>query len=162
MHKKTLSIGLLKRLALMRHEKENFFIHLDAQGNKIAYEGAKDDAELELSVLPDVEKNQTNLDKWYSENLVEVQEYDQNSSRFLVCTQEEANKLVANYLDNYYESEVKPELLNKVGNNAKYFSKSAWKRDVLMNGYGPILATYNGHEYEVSVQGNVFLIYQTN
>lgn len=48
------------------------------------------------------------------------------------------------------------------GADGPYFDREAWKRDARMDGAGPQLATYDGHEHEVCVNGNWFWIYRVN
>lgn len=90
--------------------------------------------------------------------------YDENSfefgnSEYLVLTDNEADDLWDEDLENYIDECILPELDKRYQN---YFDREAWKSDAKMDGRGHSLNRYDGEEYEETVSGERFYIYQTN
>ena len=63
------------------------------------------------------------------------------------------------YKENYIEECILPEIPD---NLQYYFNNEAWKRDAKMDGRGHSLATYDGAEYEETVNNTTYYIYRTN
>ena len=90
--------------------------------------------------------------------------YDENTfeygtQEFLVVTDDEADELWEESLDNYLEECIYPEL---TGNLSSYFDDEKWKRDAKYDGRGHSLSSYDGNENEETVNGETFYIYRTN
>ena len=90
----------------------------------------------------------------YDENIFEY-----GSEEYLVVTDEEADELWGQELDNYLEECIYPEL---TGNLASYFDDEAWKRDARYDGRGHSLGRYDGHENEETVKDETYYIYRVN
>ena len=92
-----------------------------------------------------------------------VPEYDNNFSyhreEYTVVTDEEADALCEQELDNYIEEIIMPELPNHLQN---YFDEDSWKSDARMDGRGHFLAWYDGCEYDETVNGVTYYIYRRN
>lgn len=86
----------------------------------------------------------------YNEN-----NFEYGSKEYLVCTDEEADDLWEESLDNYLEECIYPELS---GNLSNYFDEESWKRDARYDGRGHSLSSYDGNEEEV----DGFYIYRIN
>ena len=90
----------------------------------------------------------------YDENIFEY-----GNEEYLVVTDDEADDLWEESLDNYLDECIYPELQ---GNLSNYFDDEAWKRDARCDGRGHSLSGYDGHEnYEV-VKDETYYIYRTN
>lgn len=74
---------------------------------------------------------------------------------YLVVTDEEADDLWEESLDNYLEECIYPEL---TGNLSRYFDDEAWKSDARHDGRGHSLSGYDGEEHE----SEGFYIYRVN
>lgn len=81
--------------------------------------------------------------------------FEYGNEEYLVVTDDEADELWEQDLDNYLEECIYPEL---TGNLSNYFDDEKWKQDARYDGRGHSLARYDGNEYEV----DGFYIYQTN
>ena len=101
---------------------------------------------------------------------IEQSTYDENifefvGQEYLVVTDEEADDLWEQELDNYLEECIYPEL---TGNLANYFDDEKWKRDAKFDGRGHSLGRYDGCEEEITLtdkEGDeieTFYIYRTN
>jgi hypothetical protein len=95
---------------------------------------------------------------------IEQSTYDENlfefaNEEYLVVTDEEADELWEQELDNYLEECVYPEL---TGDLSRYFDDEAWKRDARYDGRGHSLARYDGHENEETVKDETYYIYRVN
>ena len=90
-----------------------------------------------------------------------VNDYDNTYSyyneEYMVLTDSEADDAEDEELDNYIEECIMPELPDHLRN---YFDDEAWKRDAHMDGRGHSLATYDGCEYEETVEGTTYYIYR--
>ena len=120
--------------------------------------------------VEDIDEDNKPFLNWLQENATlledEIQQssYDENlfeygSEEYLVVTDEEADELWEQELDNYLEDCIYPEL---TGNLANYFDDEAWKRDAKHDGRGHSLDRYNGHENYRNVQDETFYIYRQN
>lgn len=90
----------------------------------------------------------------YDENLLEY-----GSEEYLVLTDDEADNLLEDSLDNYLEEIIYPELQ---GNLKNYFDDEAWKNDARYDGRGHSLSGYDGNENEEEVNEETFYIYRQN
>ena len=101
---------------------------------------------------------------------IEQSSYDENifeyeSEEYLVVTDEEAYELWEQYLDNYLEECVYPELPDNMIN---YFDDEAWKRDARYDGRGHSLNRYDGTEEEITLRDKyddvieTYYIYRVN
>lgn len=152
-----LSLDTLRRLALMQHLGEDYFI-IDG----IAYEGNKDDVRSEFEDKGGDLYDQS-FEDYCKENCIEVEELEEDdySIDYMVLTDEEADAKWEESLDSYLEECVYPEL-KKIGDLARYFDDEAWKKDARYDGRGHSLSSYDGNEYEVIVEGETFYIYRIN
>jgi hypothetical protein len=158
---KTLETNLLRALALMQHNGDDFFI-VDGK----AYEGTEADAKESYEAAK--EDYETFSDFCESEcNQVEEIDVDDYNSDYLVLTDEEADEKWEESLDNYIEECITPEI-DKIaegqGNLSYYikFDKEMWKRDARFDGRGHSLSSYDGNENEETVNGQTFYIYRLN
>lgn len=151
------SIELLKQLAFMQHEGESYFIvdgkaYIgDEDAARESYEAAKEDFE--------------SFEHFCSDECDEVEEFDNDD--YWVLTDEEADEKWEESLDSYIEECITPEIdkLSEGAGNLSYyitFDEDMWKRDARMDGRGHSLSSYDGHEYEETVQGQTFYIYRLN
>jgi len=94
------------------------------------------------------------LSKWlecYPENIEEIScdEFEAHGRTYLVMDDEEANRRWDEYLDNYIDDclEIPEQMIN-------YFDRNTWKEDARMDGRGHSLGSYDGNEYDVTVEHN--------
>ncbi len=155
--------NILRQLALMQHNGEDFFIF-----NGIAYTG--NHVELNKEWIEATE-NLPNAQTWMEfidDNCEEVAELDPEdyNNDYLVLTNEEAEEKWEESLDGYIEECNTPELdkLDTLGNLQYYvsFDEEKWKRDARMDGRGHSLSSYDGNENEETVNGETFYIYRIN
>lgn len=85
----------------------------------------------------------------------DVFEYD--GMEFLVLTDAEADERQDDALENYIDECILPEIPETY---RFYFDSEAWKCDARRDGRGHVLATYDGNENEVNLNGEYFYIYQ--
>jgi|688.fasta_scaffold382403_2 hypothetical protein len=163
-----LTVNTLRRLALMQHLGEDFFI----VGNT-AYEGDKDEVENEwkeeCKIAEDSDDTIYSFDDYCIHNCTEVEELedDDYSIDYMILTDEEADEKWEESLDNYIEECITPEIdkLSEGAGNLSYyitFDEESWKRDARMDGRGHSLSSYDGHENEETIEGTTFYIYRTN
>ena len=187
-NEKELSIEVLKQLAFMQHEGEDFFIVNgtpyigDEEAAKESYEAAKEDYES----FADFCENECD----------EVEDFDNDN--YLVLTDEEADEKAADYIkdslwafnasflssETGYPIEVFESLQDKCesGNDAVEALIDSQKSDTDMEGFiesaisadgrGHFLSSYDGNENEETVTGvtneetgedsTTFYIYRTN
>lgn len=96
----------------------------------------------------------------HAPDAVEVAGYDDcmfmtAGGDYLVLTEDEANERWDDYLDQYLDDCILPEVPEAFRN---YFDYDAWKRDARYDGRGHCLAGYDGDEHEV----RNYYIYRTN
>lgn len=95
---------------------------------------------------------------------LEVSKYDENTivygkEEYLVVTDDEADKLWDDYLENYIDECIIPEVPSQYQG---YFDREAWKKDAYHDGRAHSLSTYDGDEHEEEVEGTNYFIYRTN
>jgi hypothetical protein len=158
-----LTLNTLRRLALMQHLGEDFFI-LDG----IAYEGDINEATQDFDTANQEDDSLTFAD-YCADNFTEVDELEEDdySIDYLVLTDSEADEKWEESLDSYIEECITPEIdkLSEGAGNLSYyitFDEETWKRDARMDGRGHSLSSYDGCENEETVEGETFYIYRTN
>ena len=156
----TLNTDTLRRLALMQHLGEDFFILADADGQEKAFEGEEDAAKEQFDLSHEEEEGKTFFE-FCNENCTEVEELEEDdfSVDYRVLTDDEADEAWEDSLNSYLEECVYPELPD---NMARYFDDEAWKRDARIDGRGHSLSSYDGNEKEETVGGETFYIFRTN
>ena len=156
-----LELNILRRLALMQHLGEDFFIFGDS-----AYSGTEDAA---MESYEAVKEDYESFEDFLSNESDEVEELesDDYNEDYRVLTDEEADEAWEESLDNYIEECITPEIdkISEGAGNLSYyitFDEDAWKRDARMDGRGHSLSSYDGHENEETVEGTTFYIYRIN
>lgn len=94
------------------------------------------------------------LQSSYDENLFEY-----GSEEYLVVTDEEADELQDEDLENYIDECILPQLNERYHN---YFDSEAFKSDARYDGRGHSLSKYDGCEYSKKVKGETYYIYRQN
>lgn len=165
-----LTLNTLRRLALMQHLGEDFFIL-----NGKAYAGEEDAAiESYEAAKEDYGTFEDFLDGECEE--VEELEEDDYTIDYMVLTDSEADEKWDESLDNYIEECITPEIdkLSEGAGNLSYyitFDEERWKRDARMDGRGHSLSSYDGDENVETVNApcedtcedsTTFYIYRTN
>ena len=156
-----LTLNTLRRLALMQHLGEDFFIL-----NGLAYEGSEDAAIESYEAIKD---DYESFEDFCSNECDEVEELEEDDYTidYMVLTDEEADDKWEESLDSYIEECITPEIdkLSEGAGNLSYyitFDEETWKRDARMDGRGHSLSSYDGCENEEEVEGITFYIYRTN
>ena len=90
---------------------------------------------------------------------LDIEEYDEDTNDWLVCTDEEADERWDIELDNFIEECVLPELPSHY---RSYFDDEKYKEDCKYDGRGHTLARYDGHEHEEIVNGTIYYLYRIN
>ena len=93
------------------------------------------------------------------DSIVEVYEnyFNYYNESYTVVTDEEADDLWEQELDNYIEECVMPEIPEHLRD---YFNEDAWKDDARVDGRGHAISRYDGYEYEETVNGTTYYIYR--
>lgn len=150
-----------KGIALYLHisDATNYFILVD--GDECFPFGGDEEEQRDifLEEIDHTEHTESDFLQWCKGNLDSIDEYDENNSRYLVLTDDEANDKLEESLDSYIEDCILPELPEAYRN---YFDENSWKSDAKMDGRGHSLATYDGHECEEHVNGTYYYIYRIN
>lgn len=82
--------------------------------------------------------------------------YEADSEEWLICTEDEADKLWDEGLDSYLDD---CGILDEVPENLRnYFDREAWKRDAKHDGRGHVLSGYDGEE----VDSKGFVLFRIN
>lgn len=175
----SLSVDLLKQLAFMQYEGEDFFILHDK-----AYEGSREDADKDYKAALK-EDEDIQFDDWCNDNLTEVEDFDNDD--YLVLTDEEADEKAEEYItDSLWAfnpsflasmTDFDEEVFQAISDNGKCESNN----DVIFNtikktcgiedfvtaaiqadGRGHFMSSYDGEENEETVNGQTFYIYRQN
>lgn len=85
--------------------------------------------------------------------------FEVEGMEFLVLTDEEADEIYDESIENYIEDCILPEIPEEL---QRYFDEEAFKRDAKMDGRAHYLAGYDGCEYWEDVNGTTYYIYRTN
>ena len=159
-----LELNILRRLALMQHLGDDFFIY---EGK--AYEGILTEIEGAHTEAVNEQNCNIELTQYIEENCTEVEELesDDYNEDYRVLTDEEADEAWEESLNSYIEECITPEIdkISEGAGNLSYyitFDEEAWKRDARMDGRGHSLSSYDGHENEETVNGITFYIYRIN
>lgn len=153
-----------KKIALMQHLNEDFFIIESEDGEVTIYEGNEEEQrELFREDIEGTEEAEidANFEIFCINNCTEVEEYDEDdyNNDYLVLTDDEADEKWEESLDSYLEECIYPELQ---GNLSNYFDDDKWKRDARYDGRGHSLSLYDGNENEENVNGTTYFIYRIN
>lgn len=156
----TFSIEVLKQLAFMQHNGDDFFIHAGK-----AYEGNHKELWDEWVECTENLADAQTWEEFIEDNCTEVGDFDNDD--YMILTDEEADEKWEESLDSYIEECITPEidkLGEGMGNLSYYikFDEEMWKRDARMDGRGHSLSTYDGHENEETIDGETFYIYRLN
>lgn len=114
----------------------------------------KKQALIEFLNLNEEEKEDV-IESSYNENVFEYynEEYE-------VLTDEEANERWEEELQYYIEEVIYQEIPEIY---QPFFDEEAWKNNVMMyEGRGHSISRYNGHENEITIDGETFYIYRQN
>ena len=85
--------------------------------------------------------------------------YEYCGDEYIVATDEDADDLWEQALDDYIDECILPEIPETYQN---YFDEEKWKNDARYDGRGCVLATYDGDENEEDVNGTTYYIYRIN
>jgi hypothetical protein len=158
-----LTEGQEKAIALLQHLETDFFV-VETEETVYIYEGTEEEAREQfinnIEVTEEVD-TEINFQIFCSNNFTEIEEYssDNYNNDYLVLTDSEADDKWEESLNNYLEECIYPEL---IGNLSNYFDDEKWKKDARYDGRGHSLATYDGNEYEESVNGTTYYIFRIN
>lgn len=147
-----------KQLAIMKQEGEEFLLIEDGENSKI---WATDKTLGELEDEYQHSDDDSTFDQWMAKNYeeIEVDEYDENTSDWLVCTDQEADDAWEKDLDNYIDECVLPMIPEGYRN---YFDDEKWKRDARYDGRGHSLSKYDGDECNQEINGTTYYLYRQN
>ncbi len=151
-----LNQDLLRQLALMQYNGEDFFILNDQ-----AFEGTESEAIAAYDEDKQTHAEPITFEEWVIGNCVEIADYNTEdyNNDYLVLTDSEADDKWEESLDNYIDECIIPELPEFAKN---YFDTEGWKKDARYDGRGHSLASYDGNENEETVEGETFYIYRIN
>lgn len=108
--------------------------------------------------------------RWISENMTLLEEaftnfygvnFEYNDEEYLVVTDEEADNLWEEDLDNYIDECIYPQF-EAIGLSIRYFDEEAWKSDARYDGRANSLSCYDGREDSETVEGTTYFIYRVN
>ena len=136
-------------IALAQHLELNlepdFESYVDEEASEEEQQGQRDEAIKEVTdELDNIVEGHGNMFSYYNED-------------YYVLTDEEADIKEDEQLNNYLEECIYPELPE---NLRDYFDDEKWKRDARIDGRGHIISTYDGCEYEETVEGTTYYIYR--
>ena len=135
-------------IALAQHLDINLepdFSNIDEEATEEEQQEQRDEAIYEVTKeLDNIVEGYNNMFSYYNED-------------YYVLTDSEADDMEDDSLDNYINECIMPEIPEHLQN---YFDEVAWKRDVRMDGRGHIISTYDGAEYEETVEGTTYYIYR--
>jgi len=186
-----LTVQQEKAIALLQHNQDEFFI-IELEDECKIYEGNEENARAEF--LADIAGTDeadidVNFDVYCSNNLTEVEEYDDDNynNDYLVLTDDEADEKAADYIkDSLWafnasfiagETGLDTEVIQAIQDNGKYESNN----DVIYNliqkcgdidsfiesaisadGRGHFMSSYDGCENEETINGTTYYIYRQN
>ena len=90
---------------------------------------------------------------------VDDDNYAYGNNEYLVLDDYDANVLHEDYLEQYIQDYVLPEIPEAY---RYYFDEKSFIEDCKQDGRGYNLASYDGEEYEINVNGTDYYIYRTN
>ena len=136
-------IALAQHLGL--NLEPDFESYVDEEASEEEQEEQRDEAIFEVTrELDSIVEGHSNMFSYYNED-------------YYVLTDLEADDMEDDSLDNYINECILPEIPEHLQN---YFDEVAWKRDARMDGRGHIISSYDGCEYEETVEGTTYYIYR--
>lgn len=128
------------------------------------YESVEDIDEDNKPFLNWLQENATLLEDEIQQSTYDENLFEYGSEEYLVVTDEEADELWNEDLENYIDECILHELPE---NYRQYFDREAWKSDAKYDGRGHSLNRYDGNEYEETVyneygEKNNYYIYRQN
>lgn len=178
----TLSTDLLRRLALMQHLGEDYFI-IDG----IAYEGNETDVNVEWDLNEDEENDSISFNDYVKANCTEVEKLDIEDCYdvdYYVFTDVEADEKATEYIkDSLWafnasflsgETGIDEDVFKAIQDNGKCESNNTAIESCIddmdsfveaaigADGRGHFLSGYDGNENEETVEGETFYIYRIN
>lgn len=137
----TMDLDTCRAIALAQFQSEIFFFE-DAfyKGQRSQAFERWEDAETDIS-----------FSEWCADNCeaFDIEPHDNNNSDYLVLTDDEADQMWDEYLENYIDDCILPELPEQY---RCYFDNESFKDDARTDGRGHSLASYDGVEKEVSIK----------
>lgn len=106
-----------------------------------------------------------NLEEWNDEldtiiHNKNTNYFNYDSDDYLIYDDFEAEQELDDYIENYFEEYISPQLPKDL---IGYFDYNKWSRDFKLNGRGYILSNYNTSEEEGTMINNCYyFIYKTN
>lgn len=94
-----------------------------------------------------------------TESSYDEKSFETEEGEYLVLTDSEADYLASYSIDNYIEECVLSEIPEPYRN---YFDNEAFKSDILLDGRGIQIASYDHEENEIMIEGFMYFIYRTN
>lgn len=188
----TLTPAQEKKIALMQHLNEDFFIIESEDGEVIIYEGNEEDQrELFRNDIEGTEELEieTNFEIFCINNCTEVDEYDEDdyNNDYLVLTDEEADEKAKEYIiDTLWafnasfiasEIDLDEDVINAIqdngkceGNNDTIYNlinklgdiDSFVDSAISADGRGHFMSSYDGNEKKENVNGTTYYIYRIN
>lgn len=143
-----------KVIALAQHLELDLEPNFDADDYPTEDYTDEEIAEEKQKAIDEVKDRLISIHEGYGEYT-----YEYCGEEYIVATDEEADEIEDEKLDDYLEECIYPELPE---NLRFYFDDDAWKRDARMDGRGHIISTYDGDENYVYVNGTAYYIYRTN
>ena len=181
-HLQTLSTDLLKALALMQHNGEQYFLF-----NGEAYEGTEAEAREKYDTDSQFFAEPQTFEDWTAENIEKVEEYTEDyNNTYMVLTDEEADEKAAEYIKEslwafnadfiIQHSKLPYEAKEMIESHQREKCESANETiealiddmdefisdAISADGRGHFLNTYDGYENEETVEGDTFYIYRMN
>lgn len=156
----SLSNDLLRVLAVMQFKGIDFFV----LNEETAYLGSIDEAKEQFNELSEDDKAE-GFESYVESNFTEIEEkadddyIEVDGEEYYSLTDSEADDKFEEYLDNYIEDIILPDVPQHLRN---YFDDERWKDDARDDGRGHSLAHYDGHENEETIGDETFYIYRTN
>jgi hypothetical protein len=160
-----MNVEIEKSLALMQEVDGLEWFSTGTGDDVRIWEGTKEDAEAKWDdychECDNEEKEPNTFEQWvedeYDDKQVDVEEYDERTSDWLVYTDSEADDAWDESLENYID-----ECLEIPQSMRNYFDRESWKSDARMDGRGHCLSGHNGHEEEQQVNGTTYYLYRQN
>jgi hypothetical protein len=156
-----MNVEIEKSIALMQEVDGLEWFSTGTGDDVRIWEGTKEDAEAKwekyCQECKDDDTEAATFEEWLDDNgtEVDVEEYDERTSDWLVYTDSEADGAWDESLENYID-----ECLEIPQSMRNYFDREAWKSDARMDGRGHSLAGYDGHEQEQEVNGTTYYLYR--
>ncbi len=152
----------MKNLALAQHLRLDTITYNNVIYTNVTLEEFNEQSGGNYESIEEIERDNKPFLKWLTENALLLEDeltqstYDENvfeygSEEYLVCTNDEADELWDEDLENYIEECILPELNERY---RQYFDNEAWKSNARFDGRGHSLNRYDGNEYEEVVYNN--------